>query len=81
LETEGSVPGSGKNVPLLTVADIDTIRVYVYVPEEETSLIKAGIPVTLRQHLPQACNGCRRHPSEKHEAAVGLVQRCTRPQK
>jgi multidrug efflux pump subunit AcrA (membrane-fusion protein) len=47
-ETEGSVPSTGSNAPIVTVADIDTIRVYVYVPEEETSLVKAGIPVTLR---------------------------------
>ncbi|HME73969.1 MAG TPA: efflux RND transporter periplasmic adaptor subunit [Myxococcota bacterium] len=47
-EMEGSSPGKGNNVPIVTVSDIDTLRVYVYVPEEETSLIKAGIPVTLR---------------------------------
>jgi multidrug efflux pump subunit AcrA (membrane-fusion protein) len=47
-ETEGSAPGKGTSVPIVTVADIDTLRVYVYVPEEETSLIKVGIPVTLQ---------------------------------
>jgi membrane fusion protein (multidrug efflux system) len=47
-EMEGSSPGKGNNVPIVTVSDIDTLRVYVYVPEEETSLIKAGMPVTLR---------------------------------
>jgi multidrug efflux pump subunit AcrA (membrane-fusion protein) len=46
-ETEGSSPGKGAGVPLVTLADIDTLRVYVYVPEEETSLIKIGLPVTL----------------------------------
>ncbi len=48
LETEGSSPGKGNNGPIVTVAAIDTLRVYVYVPEEETSLVKVGIPVTLR---------------------------------
>jgi RND family efflux transporter MFP subunit len=47
-ETEGSTPGKGTSVPIVTVAAIDTLRVYVYVPEEETSLIKVGIPVTLQ---------------------------------
>jgi len=47
-EAEGSSPGKGSNAPIVTVSDIDTLRVYVYVPEEETSLIKAGMPVTLR---------------------------------
>jgi len=43
---EGS--SGGKAGPILSVADIDTLRVYVYVTEEETSLVKAGLPVTLR---------------------------------
>jgi membrane fusion protein, multidrug efflux system len=47
-EMEGSSPGKGNSVPIVTLSDIDTLRVYVYVPEEETSLIKAGMPVTLR---------------------------------
>jgi multidrug efflux pump subunit AcrA (membrane-fusion protein) len=47
-QAEGSVPGTGSNAPIVTVADIDTMRVYVYVPEQETSLVKVGIPVTLR---------------------------------
>lgn len=47
-EMEGSSPGKSNNAPIVTVSDIDTLRVYVYVPEEETSLIKAGMPVTLR---------------------------------
>jgi len=47
-EMEGSAPGNGNNAPIVTLSDIDTLRVYVYVPEEETSLIKAGMPVTLR---------------------------------
>jgi membrane fusion protein, multidrug efflux system len=47
-EMEGSSPGKGNNVPIVTLSAIDTLRVYVYVPEEETSLIKAGIPVILR---------------------------------
>jgi len=47
-EMEGSASGNGNNAPIVTLSDIDTLRVYVYVPEEETSLIKAGMPVTLR---------------------------------
>jgi RND family efflux transporter MFP subunit len=38
----------GASVPVVTVADIDTLRVYLYVPEEETSAIKQGLPATLR---------------------------------
>jgi membrane fusion protein, multidrug efflux system len=34
--------------PVVTVADIDTLRVYVYVPEEETSAIRRGLSATLR---------------------------------
>jgi RND family efflux transporter MFP subunit len=45
--TEGSA-AKGNSGPLVTVADIDTLRVYVYVTEEETSLVKPGLPVTLR---------------------------------
>jgi membrane fusion protein, multidrug efflux system len=47
----GASPGGsakGNSGPILTIADIDTLRIYVYVTEEETSLIKPGLPVTLR---------------------------------
>ncbi len=43
-----STGASGGSVPVVRIADIDTLRVYVYVPEEETSLIKRGMPATLR---------------------------------
>ena len=59
-ETEGSaVKGNGG--PIVTVADIDTLRVYVYVTEEETTLIKTGLPVTLR---------LREFPGREFKAAV-----------
>jgi len=60
-ETEGSSAGKGNSGPILAVADIDTLRVYVYVTEEETSLIKAGLPVTLR---------LREFPGREFKAAV-----------
>ena len=47
-ETEGSAAGRGNSGPILALADIDTLRVYAYVTEEETSQIQAGLPVTLR---------------------------------
>jgi len=39
---------SGGSVPVVRIADIDTLRVYVYVPEEETSVVKRGMTATLR---------------------------------
>lgn len=39
--------GQGKEGPVLRLADISTLRVYVYVPEAETSLIRRGQPATL----------------------------------
>ena len=38
----------GAKSPVVSVADISTLRVYVYVPEEETSLVKRGTPSVLR---------------------------------
>ncbi len=38
------VPGS----PVVSVADISKLRVYVYVPENETTLVRQGMPATLR---------------------------------
>ena len=43
----GSVVARGP-APLLTVADIDALRVYVYVPESDTGSIALGQPATLR---------------------------------
>ena len=34
--------------PIVAIANIDILRVYVYVPEAETGRIKVGMPVTLR---------------------------------
>ncbi len=45
--TCGSTGTSGGSAPVVRIADIDTLRVYVYVPEEETSLIKRGMTATL----------------------------------
>jgi membrane fusion protein, multidrug efflux system len=39
--------GGGKS-PVVSLADISRLRVYVYVPEEETSLVKQGTPAMLR---------------------------------
>jgi membrane fusion protein (multidrug efflux system) len=56
IEAQGSTASStsgaakGGKVPVLTLADISTIRVYVYVPEQETSLVKRGAPATLTLH-------------------------------
>ncbi|HZR80281.1 MAG TPA: efflux RND transporter periplasmic adaptor subunit [Candidatus Binatia bacterium] len=38
--------GAGKS-PVVSVADISVLRVYVYVPEQETSLIRTGTPAAL----------------------------------
>ena len=43
----GSVVASGP-APLVTIADIDSLRVYVYVPESDTGSIELGQPATLR---------------------------------
>lgn len=46
-ETGGASGARGAKLPLLTIADISTVRVYLYVPEQETSAIRAGAPATL----------------------------------
>lgn len=46
-EQGGATGARGARLPLLTVADISTVRVYLYVPEQETSAIVAGAPATL----------------------------------
>jgi membrane fusion protein, multidrug efflux system len=58
---DGSSAAKSSSGPLLTLEDIDTLRVYVYVTEEETSLVKAGLPVVLR---------LREFPGREFKAAV-----------
>jgi membrane fusion protein (multidrug efflux system) len=45
--SQGSAHVKGNAMPVVSVADISKLRVYVYVPETETSDIRAGIPATL----------------------------------
>lgn len=51
IEAQGSAPRAGAahagKMPLLTLADISTVRVYLYVPEQETSAVRDGAPATL----------------------------------
>jgi membrane fusion protein, multidrug efflux system len=56
IEANGHASGSGTqaaqrqrsgSVPVFSLADIDLLRVYVYVPEEETSLVRRGQRATL----------------------------------
>lgn len=56
IEANGHASGSGTQaaqrqrsgpVPVLSLAEIDRLRVYVYVPEEETSLVRRGQRATL----------------------------------
>ena len=65
IEAQGSA-GSGQGgsshggkMPVLALADISTIRVYVYVPEQETSLVKQGASakLTLREFPGREFNG------------------------
>jgi membrane fusion protein, multidrug efflux system len=46
--TEGAGGHRGGGGPVLTMAKIDKLRVYVYVPERECSLIRHGTPAALR---------------------------------
>lgn len=57
IEANGHASGSGTPaeqrqrsgpVPVLSMADIDRLRVYVYVPEEESALVRRGQPATVR---------------------------------
>lgn len=49
LSEQGGASGArGARLPMLTVTDISTVRVYLYVPEQETSAIRKGAPATLR---------------------------------
>ena len=50
---EGSARGGGNASPVLSLAMIDTIRTYIYVPQGEVGLVKRGMPATLTlQDLP-----------------------------
>jgi len=46
--TEGAGGHRNGGGPILTLADIDKLRVYVYVPEDSYPLIRRGTPATLR---------------------------------
>jgi membrane fusion protein, multidrug efflux system len=46
-QEEGSARGGGSASPVLSLAMIDTIRTYVYVPQGEVGLVKRGMPATL----------------------------------
>jgi membrane fusion protein (multidrug efflux system) len=46
--SEGSAHVKGEAMPVVSVADISKLRVYVYLPETEASAIHVGIPATLR---------------------------------
>jgi multidrug efflux pump subunit AcrA (membrane-fusion protein) len=52
--SQGATEGAGGHLtgggPLLTMADIDQLRVYVYVPEEEASLIQLGTHAVVTIH-------------------------------
>jgi len=48
-------------VPLFTVMDIETLRIYVNVPQESALLAKVGVPATLV---------CRELPGEEFKAAI-----------
>jgi membrane fusion protein (multidrug efflux system) len=50
---QGSAHPSGGTSPVLSLAMIDTIRTYVYMPQGEVGLVKRGMPATLTlQDLP-----------------------------
>jgi membrane fusion protein (multidrug efflux system) len=45
--SQGSAHAKGESMPVVSIANISTLRVYVYVPENEASDIHEGIPATL----------------------------------
>lgn len=56
IQASGSQSGSAQGAtgpsragvsPVVSLADLSTLRVYIYVPETETSLIRVGMPATL----------------------------------
>lgn len=57
--TEGAGGHRTGGGPVLTLADIDTVRVYVYVPEQDYPFIQRGTPATLRfdEYPGQVFNG------------------------
>jgi multidrug efflux pump subunit AcrA (membrane-fusion protein) len=63
--SSGAMEGAGGHLtgggPLLTEARIDPLRIYIYVPERETSQIKIGMPATLT---------LRAFPGKKFHATV-----------
>ncbi|HUO04054.1 MAG TPA: efflux RND transporter periplasmic adaptor subunit [Candidatus Binataceae bacterium] len=56
--TEGATTGS-QGGPVLTLAQIDQLRTYVYVPEAEVPMIKTGMPaeITFREFPGREFNG------------------------
>jgi membrane fusion protein (multidrug efflux system) len=46
--SEGSAHAKGEAMPVVSISDISTLRVYVYLPETEASDIHVGVPATLR---------------------------------
>lgn len=44
---QGSSSAKSGAVPVLTLADISKLRVYVYIPENDASAIREGLPATL----------------------------------
>jgi RND family efflux transporter MFP subunit len=45
--SQGSAHAKGESMPVVSIADLNKLRVYVYVPENEASAIQEGIPATL----------------------------------
>jgi multidrug efflux pump subunit AcrA (membrane-fusion protein) len=48
--SEGSAPSKSGAVPVVTIADISKLRVYIYVPESDASAIREGVPAVLKIH-------------------------------
>ena len=48
IDTGDQSLGRAGLAPVVSVADIDTLRVYIYVPENESSEVRQGMPATLR---------------------------------
>jgi membrane fusion protein (multidrug efflux system) len=48
--TEGSSHPGGTATPVVSIARIDTMRIYVYAPQGVVGLIKRGMPATLTLH-------------------------------
>lgn len=55
--SEGATEGGGGHMgggPVLTLAEIDKLRIYVYVPEEEAGFIRIGTHAVVTAHGPDA---------------------------